>query len=102
MRRLINKRGEDQRGATAVTFVLILVPLFVTLAFVGDAGLLYWEKTQLQNGADAAALAVAQDCAKRGTDMQWRRWHPRHRYCRRERQRRAFCGDHHLPDGERE
>lgn len=66
MRRLINKRGEDQRGATAVTFVLILVPLFVTLAFVGDAGLLYWEKTQLQNGADAAALAVAQDCAKRG------------------------------------
>ncbi len=46
---------------------LILVPLFVTLAFVGDAGLLYWEKVQLQNGADAAALAVAQDCAKRGT-----------------------------------
>jgi len=66
MRRLrVRARGE--RGATAITFALIMVPLLVTLAFVGDAGLLYWEKVELQNGADAAALAVAQDCAKRGT-----------------------------------
>ena len=28
---------------------------------------MYWEKVQLQNGADAAVLAVAQDCATRGT-----------------------------------
>lgn len=65
--RWLMQRNREERGATAVLVALLLVPLLVTLAFVGDAGLLHWEKAQLQNGADAAALAVAQDCAKRGT-----------------------------------
>ncbi|KRC61909.1 hypothetical protein ASE14_14085 [Agromyces sp. Root81] len=30
---------------------------------VTDVGLLYWERGELQNGADSAALAVAQECA---------------------------------------
>lgn len=53
-----------ERGAAAVTFALALIPLLVVLAFVVDAGLLYWEKSQLQNGADAAALAVAEQCIR--------------------------------------
>ncbi|MGB4136913.1 MAG: pilus assembly protein TadG-related protein, partial [Microbacterium sp.] len=56
------KRVSDERGATAVTFALALMPLLVVFALVVDAGFLYWEKAQLQNGADAAALAVAQNC----------------------------------------
>jgi hypothetical protein len=55
-----------ERGGVAVTVALLTVPLLVILAFVVDAGLLHWEKVQLQNGADAAALAVAEKCAKEG------------------------------------
>lgn len=58
----------SERGATAVTFALALIPLLVVLAFVGDAGLLHWEKVQLQNGADAAALAVAEECIRTNGD----------------------------------
>lgn len=61
MRRLNGIRNE--RGASAVMFVLAIVPLLAVGAIAGDTGLLYWEKAQLQNGADAAALAVAEDCA---------------------------------------
>lgn len=57
----------DERGAVAVTVALLIIPLLVCFAFVVDAGILHWEKVQLQNGADAAALAVAQDCAREGT-----------------------------------
>ncbi|MGW4928692.1 pilus assembly protein TadG-related protein [Agromyces sp. NPDC004153] len=65
MRRLnvLRAHNREERGATAVTFALLLVPLLAILAFVVDIGLLYYEKAQLQNGADAAALAVAQECA---------------------------------------
>ena len=56
-------RVNDEEGATAVMVALLLVPLIVAAAFVVDFGLIYWEVRQLQNGADAAALAVAQDCA---------------------------------------
>lgn len=52
-------------GAVAV-IVAILLPV-VLLGFgalVLDIGSLYAEKRQLQNGADAAAFAIAQDCAK--------------------------------------
>ena len=55
-------RGED--GAAAI-LIAILLPL-VLLGFgalVIDAGSLYSERRQLQNGADAAALALAQVCA---------------------------------------
>lgn len=61
MRWLSGKR--DERGASAIMFVLAIIPLLAVGAIAGDTGLLYWEKAQLQNGADAAALAVAEDCA---------------------------------------
>ena len=65
MRRLRVRRSSfrDESGATAVTFALFLVPLLAVVAFVVDVGLLHFERAQLQNGADAAALAVAQECA---------------------------------------
>ncbi|MGH9165358.1 MAG: pilus assembly protein TadG-related protein [Acidimicrobiales bacterium] len=53
----------DQRGATAVVVALLIVPLFGFGALVLDVGALYQEKRELQNGADAAAMAVARDCA---------------------------------------
>lgn len=58
------RRMRDDRGAVAV-LVAILLPL-VLLGFgalVVDAGSLYSERRQLQNAADAGALALAQICA---------------------------------------
>lgn len=46
---------------------ILLVPLIGCLAIAIDVGALYAERAQLQNGADAAALAVANDCAIDGT-----------------------------------
>jgi hypothetical protein len=59
MRRLT--RGED--GAVAVITALLMVLLLGMAAIVIDIGAIYAERFQLQNGADAAALAIAQDCA---------------------------------------
>jgi Flp pilus assembly protein TadG len=55
---------KDEEGATAVIIGLLMIPLIGFGAIVVDVGLIYWEARQLQNGADAAALAVAQDCAE--------------------------------------
>jgi Flp pilus assembly protein TadG len=52
----------DEEGATAIIIGLLLIPLIGFGAIVIDVGLIYWETRQLQNGADAAALAIAQDC----------------------------------------
>lgn len=60
MRRLSHS---DERGGVAVWVALSILPMLAVIALVFDVGLLYWEKGQLQNGADAAALAVAQECA---------------------------------------
>ncbi|TFB48960.1 TadE/TadG family type IV pilus assembly protein [Cryobacterium tagatosivorans] len=59
----LNKRLREDRGATAVMLGIMLVPLIGSLAIALDVGALYAERAQLQNGADAAALAIAQDCA---------------------------------------
>jgi Flp pilus assembly protein TadG len=75
MRRLITHlqhvrtmHAEDgERGAVAIITALCLVVLLGFAAIAIDVGLLYEERAQLQNGADAAAFAVAQDCAL-GTD----------------------------------
>jgi hypothetical protein len=53
--------GED--GAVLVTVGIMVVVLFGMGAMAIDVGNLYWERRQLQNGADAAALAAAQDYA---------------------------------------
>lgn len=48
----------------SVLVAILMVALLGFAALVIDAGMLYTEKVQLRNGADAAALAVAQKCAK--------------------------------------
>ncbi len=54
---------EDEGGAVAVMMALLMVVLLGMTALVVDAGMVYAERSQLQNGADSAALAIAQDCA---------------------------------------
>jgi len=51
-------------GVVLVWVALMLVVLVGMGALVIDVGALYVERRELQNGADAAALAVAQDCAE--------------------------------------
>lgn len=43
---------------------LSLVVLIGMVAFAVDVGALYQERRELQNGADAAAVAIAEDCAR--------------------------------------
>ncbi len=68
VRRLWRHRGDD-RGVVA-TLVVVLLGGGVLLgmgALVIDVGRLYVERAELQNGADAAALAVARGCATNAT-----------------------------------
>ena len=67
MQRLIarlRRRAAGERGAAAVTLALLLVPLLGFAAIAVDIGSLYAEKARLQVAADAAAIAVAQDCSR--------------------------------------
>lgn len=54
-------RGEQ--GAVAIVVALLAVAMFGFGALVIDIGALYSERRALQTGADASALAIAQDCA---------------------------------------
>ena len=58
------RRVTDDSGAVAVIVAIVLVALLGVAAIVVDVGSLYAERRQLQNAADAAALAVAIDCAR--------------------------------------
>ena len=66
MRRL--KYQENERGGISVIVALLMVTLLGFTAIAVDVGMLYSEKAQLQNGADAGALLVAQKCAKNEAD----------------------------------
>ena len=58
----LSRRLRSERGASAVLIGILLVPLLGFVAIAVDVGALYAERAQLQNGADAAALAIAKDC----------------------------------------
>lgn len=64
MRWLTRDDARDERGAVAVMVALLLIALLGMAAYVVDVGAIYQERRELQNGADAAALAVAADCAR--------------------------------------
>jgi hypothetical protein len=63
--RTLSEQPRDERdaGAVLIWVALTMVVLLGVGALVIDIGRLYVERRELQNGADAAALAVAQDCA---------------------------------------
>lgn len=54
---------DSERGASTVIVAGLMVVLLGFAALAVDVGAIYAEKAQLQNGADAAALAIATDCA---------------------------------------
>ena len=53
-----------ENGVAAVLFAVVATVMFGMGAMVIDAGALYQERRELQTGADAGALAIAQICAK--------------------------------------
>lgn len=57
------RRLNDDDGAVAVVVAVLMVVAMLFAAVVIDVGAVYSERRQLQNGADAAALALARECA---------------------------------------
>jgi Flp pilus assembly protein TadG len=55
------RRLTAEDGSVAIMVGLLLVALVGIGSLVVDVGNLYWERRQLQNAADAAAIAAAQD-----------------------------------------
>lgn len=64
--RSISKR-RSERGVVAPLTALIMVFLLGMAAFAVDVSTMYSEHAQLQNGADASALAIANQCSKSAT-----------------------------------
>jgi len=62
IRRAVRRDGEE--GAVAVVVAVLAVVLLGFAALAIDVGALFWERAQLQSGADAGSLAVAQDIAR--------------------------------------
>lgn len=64
-RPLLRLLGRDERGAIGVLIAVLIGGgvLIGMAALVIDVGQLYQNRAELQNGADAAALAVAKSCA---------------------------------------
>lgn len=58
------QRLRDERGAVGVVVALLMVPLLGFAALAIDVSAIYAERQQLQTGADAGALAIAQDCGR--------------------------------------
>lgn len=69
MRRLTSRFGQHgEDGASGVLVVLMMLVLVGVGAVAVDVGQIYSERAQLQNAADAGALAVADSCAKEACD----------------------------------
>jgi hypothetical protein len=64
MRRMIR----DDRGASIVFVALLAVAIIGLVGLAIDVGAMYAERRELGRGADAAALAIAEECALDGTD----------------------------------
>jgi len=58
------QRLKRERGAVAVIVALLMVPLIGFVAISVDVAAMWTERQQLETGADAGALAIAQDCAR--------------------------------------
>mgnify|MGYP000270931496 CR=1 FL=1 len=65
MRRL-SQRSDRERGAVGVLVAVMMLVLIGAGAMAVDVGQIYAERAQLQNVADAGAMAAAQRCHKAG------------------------------------
>lgn len=54
---------DDERGAAGVMIAITIAVLLGMAGLAVDVGAMYQERRVLSNGADAAALAIAEDCA---------------------------------------
>ena len=61
--RAVRRLTSEETGISLIFVTLSLVVLIGMVAFAVDTGALYQERRELQNGADAAAIAIAEDCA---------------------------------------
>ena len=55
---------QHEHGAVNVMVALLIIPLIGFAAIAVDVAALWADRQQLQTGADAAALGIAQDCGK--------------------------------------
>jgi hypothetical protein len=62
--RTSTKGPHSEKGAAAIIVAVLMVAVLGCAAMAVDVGAMYSEKAQIQNGADATALAIAGDCAK--------------------------------------
>lgn len=67
MRRLTQDKA-NENGAVSVIVAILMVTLLGFVAIAVDVGVIYSERAQLQNGADASAIAMAQKCARNAVD----------------------------------
>lgn len=67
MRRLTQDKT-NENGAVSVIVAILMVTLLGFVAIAVDVGVIYSERAQLQNGADASAIALAQKCARNAAD----------------------------------
>ncbi|MBG6085418.1 TadE/TadG family type IV pilus assembly protein [Zhihengliuella flava] len=63
MRRLTHREWAGERGGSSVLVAGLMIILLLFVALAVDVGKLFWDRAELQNGADAAALGVANACA---------------------------------------
>jgi hypothetical protein len=64
VRRLTADTPNKEHGAITVLVAVLMVVLLGSVAIAVDVGAIYSERAQLQSGADAAAIATAQKCAR--------------------------------------
>lgn len=57
----------NERGIIAPLTAVLMTALLGMAALAIDTAMMYSEKAQLQNGADASALAIAEQCSKAAT-----------------------------------
>lgn len=62
------RQHHGERGAISVLVAILTVTLLGFVAIAVDVGVIYSERAQLQNGADAAAIAIAQKCGANLSD----------------------------------
>lgn len=66
MRRLTKPKLDGERGAAGVLVAVLMLVLIGTGAIAVDVGQIYAERAQLQNAADAGAIAIVQACHATG------------------------------------